>query len=104
MGSARPRLAGSRSPRQVGKSEPHTLASDMRTTAAPGSGSGTGYSRISKGWPNPRKMAARPVLAMCQQGKPGENAYAGGRLMQTDQFGRGELGVEALGHTAIAVR
>src|SRR6202023_2179541 len=60
--------------------------------------------RISKGWPKPRKMAARPVVAICQQGKPCAKAYAGGRLMQADQLVRGEFGVEALDHTAIAVR
>src|SRR5437762_6189368 len=90
IGSARPRLAGSRSPRQVCRSDPHTLASVMRTTAAPGSGSGTGYSLISSGTPTPRKTAALPVDAMLGQSS-------------VDQF-VGELGVVALDHTAIAVR
>src|SRR5438105_588328 len=87
---ARPRRAGLRSPRHVCRSDPHTLAMLMRTTAAPGSGSGTGYSLISSGTPTPRKMAALPVDAMLGQSS-------------VDQV-VGELGVVALDHTAIAVR
>src|SRR5919199_4040930 len=64
IGTARPRLTGSSSPRHRCRSEPHTLASVIWTRAAPGSGSGTGYSRISNGWPFPTKTAARPVSAM----------------------------------------
>src|SRR5688572_15411522 len=45
-------------------SEPHTLASATLMSMAPGSGSGTGYSRISKGLPVPWKTASRPVSAM----------------------------------------
>src|SRR5215208_1055056 len=62
MGSARPRFSGSSSPRHTCRSEPQILASVMRTTAAPGSGSGTGYSRISNGLPAPTNTAARPWL------------------------------------------
>src|SRR4030088_781122 len=100
MGKARPRFAGSRSPRQVCRSDPHTLASVMCTTAAPGPGSGTGYSRISHGWPQPRKIAARPVVVTPVQGSA---KYPGGTAMQADHLVTGELGVEALDHTAIAV-
>src|SRR5947209_12167020 len=90
MGSARPRLAGSRSPRQVCKSEPHTLASVIRTSAAPGAGWGSGYSLSSSGWPTPRKTAALPDDPMQRQPSAEQRA--------------GELGVLALDHTAVAVR
>src|SRR5689334_11657699 len=62
----------------------------MRTTAAPGSGSGTGYSLISSGCPTPRNTAALPVDAML--GKSSLEHLVG------------DLGVVALDHTAIAVR
>src|SRR2546422_2736561 len=39
------------------RSEPHTLASATLMSAAPGSGSGTGYSRISNGFPAPWNTA-----------------------------------------------
>src|SRR5262249_10957237 len=45
-------------------SEPHTLASAILTTTAPGLGSGTGYSRISNVLPLPIQAASFPVFAM----------------------------------------
>src|SRR2546426_11266160 len=45
-------------------SEPHTFARAILMRAAPGSGCGTGYSRISKGLPVPWNTAIRPVSAM----------------------------------------
>src|SRR5437867_887449 len=45
-------------------SEPHTLASAILMTTAPGLGSGTGYSRISNVLPLPIQAASLPVCAM----------------------------------------
>src|SRR5712691_4128449 len=45
-------------------SEPHTLASAILITSAPGLGSGTGYSRISKVLPFPSHAANLPVCAI----------------------------------------
>src|SRR5213594_2268699 len=45
-------------------SEPQTLARAILMSIAPGSGSGTGYSRISKGLPVPWNTASRAVSAM----------------------------------------
>src|SRR5262245_62725731 len=45
-------------------SEPHTLARAILMSMAPGSGSGTGYSRISNGVPVPWKTARRAVSGM----------------------------------------
>src|SRR6266481_4236210 len=45
-------------------SDPHTFASAILMSIAPGSGSGTGYSRISKGLPVPWNTASRAVSAM----------------------------------------
>src|SRR5215467_13744951 len=42
-------------------SEPQTLAREILISMAPGSGSGTGYSRISKGLPVPWNTASRAV-------------------------------------------
>src|SRR6266540_2953242 len=44
--------------------DPHTFASAILTSIAPGSGSGTGYSRISKGLPVPWNTASFAVSAM----------------------------------------
>src|SRR6266511_2258152 len=44
------------------RSEPHTLARVMRTSAAPGSGCGTGYSRKTSGLPASANTTARPTL------------------------------------------
>src|SRR5947207_10866644 len=64
------------SPRQMCRSEPHTLARVTRTTMAPGSGSGTGRSASSKGLAGPKKRAARPV-----------SATAGHRKVVADEHG-----------------
>src|SRR6266478_7222591 len=45
-------------------SDPHTFASAILISIAPGSGSGTGYSRISKGLPVPWNTASFAVSAM----------------------------------------
>src|SRR5215510_7135201 len=45
-------------------SEPHTLASAILMTTAPGFGSGSGYSRISNVLPLPVQAASFPVFAM----------------------------------------
>src|SRR5215510_8266767 len=45
-------------------SEPQTFASAILMSMAPGSGSGTGYSRISNGVPVPWKTARRAVSGM----------------------------------------
>src|SRR5581483_5109947 len=45
-------------------SEPHTFARAILTTIAPGFGSGTGYSRISKPLPTPIQAASLPVSVM----------------------------------------
>src|SRR5438045_3810737 len=42
------------------RSDPQTFESVRRTSAAPGSGSGTGYSRISNGAPAFARTTARP--------------------------------------------
>src|SRR3989304_5014097 len=52
------------SPRHTCRSEPQVPADVTRTTMASGSGSGTGYSRISKGLPVSKKTAALPVSGM----------------------------------------
>src|SRR6266566_1413901 len=45
-------------------SDPQTFASAILTSIAPGSGSGTGYSRISKGRPVPWNTASFAVSAI----------------------------------------
>src|SRR5712691_6782150 len=45
-------------------SEPQTLARAILISIAPGSGSGTGYSRISNGLPVPWNTASRAVSAI----------------------------------------
>src|SRR3990170_185974 len=52
------------SPRHTCRSEPQMPAEVTRTMMASGSGSGTGYSRISKGLPVSKKTAALPVSGM----------------------------------------
>src|SRR5687767_6622937 len=50
------------SPRQMCRSEPHTPARVSFTSAAPGSGSGTGYSRSSKSPSYAFRTATRPFM------------------------------------------
>src|SRR3990172_1021869 len=59
-----PIMAMRMSPRHTCRSEPQMPADVTRTTMASGSGSGTGYSRISKGLPVSKKTAALPVSGM----------------------------------------
>src|SRR5262244_3026851 len=51
------------SPRQMCRSEPHTPARVSFTRMAPGSTSGTGYSRRSNSPPYARRTATRPFIA-----------------------------------------
>ena len=52
-GYGHPNFATSNSPRHWWRSEPQTFATVILITAAPGSGSGTGYALISIGLPGP---------------------------------------------------
>src|SRR4051794_1199349 len=78
------------SPRQMWRSEPHTLARVTRTTMAPGSGSGTGRSASSNGLPGPKKSAALPVSVTTghRQVVAGEHGPGLGRPVAEQLLGR----------------
>src|SRR4029450_7302039 len=74
-------------------SEPHTLASAILMSMAPGSGSGTGYSRISNGVPVPWKTARRAVSGMGRSSLVAfaEQREGAGRVGEDDGRGRTEI-------------
>src|SRR4030095_10910748 len=74
-------------------SEPHTLASAILMSMAPGSGSGTGYSRISNGVPVPWKTARRAVSGMGRSSlvAVAEQREGAGRVGEDDGRGRTEI-------------
>src|SRR5262245_34743999 len=66
-------------------SEPQTLASAILISAAPGSGSGTGYSRISNGLPVPWNTAIRALSAIAYL-LVGSSGAAGRRALRWYAF------------------
>src|SRR4029453_10438441 len=73
--------------------EARTLASAILMSMAPGSGSGTGYSRISNGVPVPWKTARRAVSGMGRSSLVAfaEQREGAGRVGEDDGRGRTEI-------------